>query len=150
MINRLGAEQSKQIYENSFEYLQVDYIDYMLLHVVGNNAMKRFVDNGILDFLISEREAGRIRNLGFSFHGNVKEFDYMLERHDKFKWDFVQIQLNYLDWKYANEISKNNVNAEYLYGELHKRKIPVVIMEPLLGGRLASVPEYMADKYKKA
>ncbi len=143
-------ESSKQIYENSLKYLQVDYIDYMLLHVVGNNTMPRFVDNGILDFLMKERDAGRIRNLGFSFHGDVKDFDYMLANHDKYKWDFVQIQLNYLDWDYANKINKKNVNAEYLYGELHKRKIPVVIMEPLLGGRLASVPEYMADKYKKA
>ncbi len=145
-----SREASMQIYKNSFDYLKVDYIDYMLLHVVGNSAMARFVENGMLEFLIEERKAGRIRNLGFSFHGDVKEYDYMLSRHDEIQWDFVQIQLNYLDWDYANQINANNQNASYLFGELKKRNIPVVVMEPLLGGRLASVPEYVATQYKKA
>ncbi len=143
-------ENSMKIYENSFKYLKVDYIDYLLLHVVGNNAQKRFLDNGMLDFLIEERAKGRIRNLGFSYHGDIKEYDDMLARHDQVKWDFVQIQLNYLDWDYANEINSSNQNASYLYDELAKRDIPVVVMEPLLGGRLASVPEYIAAQYKKA
>ena len=69
----------------------------------------------MLDFLVKEREAGRIRNLGWSFHGDVKVFDYVLDMG--VKWDFVQIQLNYLDWKHA---SGRNVNADYLYGELEK------------------------------
>ena len=102
----------------------------------------------MLDFLIKEREAGRIRNLGWSFHGKVEVFDYMLSLQDRGKvhWDFVQIQLNYVDWKYA---SGWNVNAEYLYGELEKRGIPVVIMEPLLGGRLASNIDYLATRLKQ-
>ncbi len=145
-----SREKSLQIYHNSFKYLQTDYIDYMLLHVVGNSGMARFIDNGMLDFLVKEREAGRIRNLGFSFHGDVKEYDYMLSRHDEIKWDFVQIQLNYLDWDYANQINPLNQNANYLFSELKKRNIPVIVMEPLLGGRLASVPEYIAAKYKQA
>ena len=95
----------------------------MLLHGVGmGNGMdefeKRYIDNGILDFLVAEREAGRIRNLGFSYHGDIKVFDYLLSIHDTMKWDFVQIQLNYLDWKYAKEINPRNTNAEYLYNEL--------------------------------
>lgn len=147
-----STEKSKQIYYNSFKYLKTDYIDYMLLHAVGDmkKDKARYIDNGILDFLIEERKAGRIRNLGFSFHGTVDTYDYFLAMHDKVKWDFVQIQLNYLDWKYANEINSYNVNADYLYKELVKRNIPVIVMEPLLGGRLASVPEYIGAKYKKA
>lgn len=89
---------------------------------------------------MEERKAGRIRNLGFSYHGDVKVFDYLLSRHDEYKWDFVQIQLNYLDWKYAKQINPRNTDAEYLYGELEKRGIPVIVMEPLLGGRLSNVP----------
>lgn len=62
------------------------------------------------------------------------------------KWDFVQIQLNYLDWKHA---SGRNVNADYLYGELEKRGIPAVIMEPLLGGRLSNVPDHIVARLKQ-
>ena len=69
---------------------------------VGGGGMEnlhaRYLDNGILDFLLEERAAGRIRNLGFSYHGDIKVFDYLLSRHDELKWDFVQIQLNYMDW----------------------------------------------------
>lgn len=148
-----SREASLEMYRNSFEYLKVDYIDYMLLHAVGGGGMKnlngRYIDNGMLDFLVEERAAGRIRNLGFSFHGDVKVFDYMLSIHDKIKWDFVQIQLNYHDWQYAEKTSKNNINAEYLYNELAKRDIGAVIMEPLLGGRLASLPEHLAEKLRE-
>ena len=66
----------------------------------------RFFDNGMVDFLVKEREAGRIRNLGFSYHGDIRVFDYLLSRHDEFKWDFVQIQMNYLDWKFAKQINR--------------------------------------------
>ena len=127
------------MYKNSMKELQVDYIDYYLLHAVGggmNEFNSRYVDNGMMDFLLKEREAGRIRNLGFSFHGHQNVFDEILAMHDKYHWDFVQIELNYLDWDYANEISNNNVDAHYLYDELQKMGIPAVIMEPLLGGRL--------------
>ena len=109
----------------------------------------RYIDNGMLDFLLKEREAGRIRNLGFSYHGDVSVFDYLLSKHDEYKWDFVQIQLNYLDWKFAKEINPRNTNAEYLYGELDKRGIPAIIMEPLLGGRLSNVPDNVVAQLKQ-
>lgn len=143
-------ENSIAMYEQSFKDLQTDYIDYYLLHSIGNGGMKtfkaRYIDNGILDFLIKEREAGRIRNLGFSFHGTVDVFDYVLGLHDYAHWDFVQIQLNYVDWKHASGF---NVNAEYLYTELAKRNIPSIIMEPLLGGRLSNVPEHIVARLKQ-
>ncbi len=150
-----SREASLTMYHNTFKELQVDYIDYMLLHGVGmgNNGMEefnaRYIDNGILDFLLAEREAGRIRNLGFSYHGDVKVYDYLLANHDKYKWDFVQIQLNYVDWKHAKEVNSRNTNAEYLYNELEKRGIPAIIMEPLLGGRLSNVHDHIATKLKQ-
>lgn len=150
-----GREASLAMYHNSLKELQTDYIDYMLLHGVGmgEDGMdvfnKRYIDNGVLDFLLKEREAGRIRNLGFSYHGDIKVFDYLLSQHDKYKWDFVQIQLNYVDWKHAKEVNSRNTNAEYLYGELEKRGIPAVIMEPLLGGRLSNVPEHIMTRLKQ-
>ncbi|MDE5689371.1 MAG: aldo/keto reductase, partial [Duncaniella sp.] len=121
---------------------------------MGTDGMRefesRYMDNGILDFLLKEREAGRIRNLGFSYHGDIKVFDYLLSRHDEYKWDFVQIQLNYLDWHHAKEINPRNTDAEYLYGELEKRGIPAIIMEPLLGGRLSNLHDHVVSRLKQA
>ena len=146
-------EASTEMYRNSLRELRTDYIDYMLLHGIGMGGMEalhgRYLDNGVLDFLLNERQQGRIRNLGFSYHGDIEVFDYLLANHDKYKWDFVQIQLNYLDWKHAREINPRNTDAEYLYSELEKRGIPAVIMEPLLGGRLAKVPEHIVARLKE-
>ena len=146
-----SREASIGMYKNSLKELQVDYLDYYLLHAIGGGMdefNRRYVDNGIMDFLMAEREAGRIRNLGFSFHGKKEVFDEVLAMNDKYHWDFVQIELNYLDWDYANEINSSNVDASYLYAELQKMKIPAVIMEPLLGGRLANLPQYLATELK--
>ena len=152
--NTWSREASIAMYRNSLKELQVDYLDYMLLHGVGMGGgmqefEERYINNGILDFLMKEREAGRIRNLGFSYHGDIKVFDYLLSRHDDFKWDFVQIQLNYVDWKHAKEVNTRNTDAEYLYAELEKRDIPAIIMEPLLGGRLSSVPNHIVARLRQ-
>ena len=72
-----------------------------------------------------------------------------MEHHEQYHWDFCQIELNYLDWDYANEINDFNTDARVLYGELQKRGIPAVIMEPLLGGRLANIPQYLISKLKQ-
>lgn len=153
-MHNYSREASLEMYHNSFTNLQVDYIDYYLLHSVGGGdgmglLKKRYFDNGILDFLLEERKKGKIRNLGFSYHGDVKVFDYMLSLHDEIKWDFVLIQMNYLDWQHAKANNPSNTNAEYLYEELTKRGIPVMIMEPLLGGRLAKVPDHIVARLKQ-
>lgn len=150
-------EESQKMFHNSLKELKVDYIDYLLLHSVGGgkDAIEefngRFMDNGLLDWLVEQKEAGKIRNLGFSYHGDIAVFDNLLAWHDSgdYHWDFVQIELNYLDWKHAKEINERNTNAEYLYAELKKRNIPAVIMEPLLGGRLANVPDAIVADMKR-
>ena len=152
-----SLEESQKMFYNSLKELQVDYIDYMLLHGVGmgedgvEEFNSRYMDNGLLDWLVEQKEAGKIRNLGFSYHGDIAVFDNLLAWHDEgeYHWDFVQIELNYLDWKHAKEINERNTNAEYLYAELQKRGIPAVIMEPLLGGRLASVPDAIVADMKR-
>ncbi|MBQ7472080.1 MAG: aldo/keto reductase [Prevotella sp.] len=148
-------EASKEMYLRSFERLQIDYIDYYLLHAVGGSGMKdfnpRYIDNGLLDFLLEERKAGRIRNLGFSYHGNVEVFDWLIDNNDKYQWDFVQIELNYVDWRHAsldNGGWKKDADAEYLYNKLDKAGIQAVVMEPLLGGRLAKLPEEFDHQLK--
>ena len=86
---------AKDMYLNSFKMLQTEYIDYYLMHSVGGGRgelsgmdvlNKRFFENGLLDFLLKEREAGHIRYLGFSFHGDQQVFDYLLSEHDKYHW----------------------------------------------------------------
>lgn len=146
-----SRENSILMYKRSFELLKVDTIDYYLLHNVGAaNTIKsfnaRFIDNGILDFLVEERKKGKIRNLGWSFHGSQEIFDHVLSFHDKVHWDFVQIQMNYSDWRNARG---HNINAEYLYAELAKRNIPITIMEPLLGGRLSNVPNHISARLQE-
>ena len=143
-----SREEAMRMYNNSLEQLQTDYIDYYLLHSLsdgGEGFNRRFVENGMMDFLLEERKAGRIRNLGFSFHGPQNGFDELMALHEKYHWDFVQIQLNYVDWRWA---SGRNTRADYLYEELHKRGIPAVIMEPLQGGRLSKVPDNIVARLK--
>ncbi len=148
-------EKSIAMFETSLKELQTDYVDYLLLHAIGMGGMDsyrgRYVDNGMLDYLKEQKAAGRIRNLGFSYHGDVAVFNHLLEMMDRGEvhWDFAQIQLNYIDWHNAKKVNPRNTDAEYLYGELHRRGIPAVIMEPLLGGRLASATAPVAAKMKQ-
>ena len=145
-----SRENSLAMYHRSFRELQVDYIDYYLLHSLGGGGMdnfrKRYVDNGMLDFLQEERKAGRIRHLGWSFHGSKEVFDELLALHDTYHWDFVLLQMNYVDWHIAKG---SGIGAEYLYTECAKRSIPVMVMEPLLGSRLSKLPDHIVGRLKQ-
>ena len=157
-----SREATLKMYHNSFKELQTDYLDYYMLHAIGNGAkdlegnpltgmeafQRRYIDNGILDFLVEEREKGHIKNLGFSYHGDIEVFDYLLSMHDKYHWDHVLIQHNYVDWRHAKQMNERNTNSEYLYGELVKRGIPAFVMEPLLGGQLASLYDAATEELK--
>lgn len=150
-FNNFSREAGLKMYRDSQKALRTDYFDYYLLHAIGTSGFEgfeeRYINNGLLDFLLEEREAGRIRNLGFSFHGRKEVFDRFMELHEKYHWDFVQIEMNYVDWEHAKV--PENVNADYLYEELAKRNIPATIMEPLLGGRLAKLPDAIAERMKE-
>ena len=142
-------DNSVLMYRRSLEIFETDHIDYYLLHSIGNadDFKRRFGDTGIMDFLLKEKAAGHIRNLGFSIHSQKEGFDSMMALHDSgaYHWDFVQIQMNYLDWTHAGG---RNTDAEYLYSELTKRDIPVVIMEPLRGGGLATLTKAQTERLK--
>lgn len=108
------------MYKKSFEALQTDYIDYYVLHSVGSRGdikefNKRNVENGMVDYLVKEREVGRIRHLGWSFHGDKQTFDDVVALHEKYHWDFVILQINYVDWKIG---VGNAIGVEYFYTEL--------------------------------
>ena len=147
-------DESKHMYEQSFERLQVDHIDYYLLHSIGGgmDSLKgRFLDNGILDFLLKEREAGRIKHLGFSYNGDVRDFDWLLDRQEEYHWDFVQIQMNFLDWRHASLNKggwKKDADAEYLYDKCEKLDVQCVVMEPLRGGAFGRMAQELTDQLK--
>lgn len=142
-------ENSVKMYRRSLEVFETDHIDYYLLHSIksSDDFRERFGDTGIMDFLLKEKAAGHIRKLGFSIHSQKEGFDSMMALHDSgaYHWDFVQIQMNYLDWTHAGG---RNTNADYLYEELAKRDIPVVIMEPLRGGGLSSLTKHHTEQLK--
>ena len=147
-------DESKRLYEQSFERLKVDYLDYYLLHSIGGGGMEtlrgRFFDNGVLDFLLKEREAGRIKHLGFSYHGDIRPFDYLLDHNDEYHWDFVQIQMNFLDWRHASLKTGRRVDAdaEYLYNKCLKTGVQCVIMEPLRGGAFGRMAKELEEQLK--
>ena len=146
--------ESKRLYEQSFERLKVDYIDYYLLHSIGGGGMEtlrgRFFDNGLLDFLLKEREAGRIKHLGFSYHGDIRPFDYLLDHQNEYHWDFCQIQMNFLDWRHASMRTGRRVDAdaEYLYNKCLKAGVQCVIMEPLRGGAFGRMAKELEARLK--
>lgn len=144
-----GLDGAKKMYETSMKKLRVDYIDYYLLHGIGGGGMEsfnnRFINNGLLDFLLKEREAGRIKHLGFSYHGDVRVFDWLLDHQDEYHWDFAQIQMNFLDWRHASMKRGGrrggDADAEYLYDKCEKTGVQCVIMEPLRGGALGKASD---------
>lgn len=146
-----SREASEKMFYDSLEQMQTDYFDYYLLHSIGRGGYqafrKRYEDNGMMAFVEAARKSGSIRNLGFSFHGSKPEFDELIALHGKYHWDFVQIEMNYMDWKHADGV--RNVNADYLYETLDRLELPIVVMEPLLGGRLARTPAYVTERFKE-
>ena len=151
MRGRATLEAGKEMFETSLKNLQVDYVDFLLLHNIQNMAgfNSRFRDNGLLKWILEQKAKGRIRHLGFSFHGTNADFPGLVDLYD---WDFVQIQLNYLDWKDMQAGwggTSGTTSSEYLYNYLVGKGIPVVVMEPIKGGQLANVGDGVAALLKE-
>ena len=145
-------EAAQQMFERSLSNLQTDYFDYFLLHNINSvsNFENRFIANGVLDYLLEQKRAGKIRNLGFSYHGNNSDFEKMLD-YGVYDWDFVQIQMNYLDWEempnmYGVPGDTSKTDAKTLYELAEEREIPITVMEPIRGGALANVNEGLRAK----
>ena len=134
MVNSMaGVEKT---FREELNRLQTDYIDYYLMHMLTDIAQwNRMKDMGILDWIRKQKEAGTIRNIGFSYHGNAENFLKILEDYD---WDFCQIQYNYLDENTQAGVTGLHAAAA--------RGLPVIIMEPLRGGKLVNMLPAEAGK----
>ena len=131
--NRSGLDK---LFEEELRRLRTDYIDYYLMHMLNDiEAWERLLDMGIAQWIAEKRKSGAIRQVGFSYHGNTEMFCRILDAYD---WDFCQVQYNYLD-----EHSQAGRRAvEYA----HSKGIPVIIMEPLRGGKLVNLLPENAKK----
>lgn len=120
-------EDGERIFEEQLKKCQVDYFDFYLCHAIEkvDSFIRVYEETGILKYLQKQKEAGRIRHLGFSFHGLPDQLELLADRHP---WDFAQLQLNYYDWDFQD--------AKRQYRILEERGIPCIVMEPVRGGSL--------------
>ncbi len=124
----------KEIFEKQLEKCGVEYFDFYLFHNVCEMNIDAYLDEkyGIFNYLMEQKKNGRIRHLGFSAHGSYEVMKRFLDAYGK-DMEFCQIQLNYLDWNFQNAKAKVEL--------LNSMNIPIWVMEPLRGGRLAKLPE---------
>ena len=136
-------DKVEEIFNSQLEKLQMDYFDFYLFHNVCEMNIDAYLDDekyGIYSYLIEQKRNGRIRHLGFSCHGSMDVLKRFLDAYGK-DMEFCQLQLNYLDWTFQNDKEKVELLNEW--------NIPVWVMEPLRGGKLAKLaPEY-EEKLKK-
>ncbi|HCT90840.1 MAG TPA: oxidoreductase [Lachnospiraceae bacterium] len=130
-----------EIFEEQLKKCGVEYFDFYLLHNVYENSIGTYMDPrwGIVEYFLEQKKKGRIRHLGFSTHGGLETMTEFLDKYGD-EMEFCQIQLNYLDWTLQNGKEK--------YELLTERGIPVWVMEPVRGGRLANPGEKAEEELK--
>ena len=133
-----SKEDAKKYFEEQLQKLHKDYIDFYLLHAIGAERFREMRDLGVIDYLEEEKKAGRIKYLGFSFHDGFEAFKEIITYK---KWDFCQIQFNYMD---KNE--QATLEGVKLAKELG---VPLIIMEPVKGGSLSNLPDDVTTEFKR-
>lgn len=136
-----NMDKVKSIFEEQLKKCGTDYFDFYLFHNVYEKNIEPYMDEkyGIMEYLRKQKEAGRIRHLGFSCHGRYDTLKRFLDTYGD-DLEFCQIQLNYLDWKLQDAKAKVELLNEY--------KMPIWVMEPLRGGKLASLSDENSEKLK--
>ena len=118
----------KAVFEEQLSRLQTDYIDFYLIHALGNDTCDTYLNSGCIEYFLEKKAEGKIRHLGFSSHADPEYLKKFAEHH---AWDFCQLQMNYFDWNFGTTKAEYDIVTEL--------GIPVVVMEPVRGGRLASL-----------
>lgn len=133
-------ESIQEIFEKQLDKLQVDYIDYYLLHALDKLTWERMLSFGIIEFMDKIKATGKVRHMGFSFHGKKEDFMKICDGYD---FDFTQVQYNLLDEHFQAGIE----GIEYA----HKKGMGVIVMEPLRGGSLVGgIPKEVQKVYDQA
>ncbi|MEE0742120.1 MAG: aldo/keto reductase [Emergencia sp.] len=133
--------KAEEIFEKQLEKCRVDYFDFYMFHNVCEMNIDAYLDrsNGVASYLLAQKKAGRIRHLGFSAHGSREVIQRFLEAYGE-HMEFCQLQLNYIDWTFQDVKAKAELLKEY--------DIPIWVMEPLRGGRLANLADKDMEKLK--
>ena len=118
-----NADHARAMFDKSLRETGAGYFDFFLLHNLGEERTRLFDDFGLWDFLHEKKEAGLIRNLGFSIHDKADALEAVLDAHPEV--DFVQLQVNYADWE------SETVESRKCYEAARARNLPVVVMEPV-------------------
>ncbi len=135
-----SAKSIDKTFKEELERLRTDYIDYYLMHMFTDYAeWENLKKLGIEEWIRSRKKEGSIRNIGFSYHGNTETFLKLLNAYD---WDFCQIQYNYLDE--TSQAGRKGLEAAQQKG------VPVIIMEPLRGGKLVDLPDKAREELKNS
>ncbi len=131
----------EEIFEEQLKKCRVDYFDFYMFHNVCESNIEEYLDRqyGIYDYLMKQKENGRIRHLGFSTHGTLDTMKRFIDAYGK-DMEFCQIQLNWIDWKMQNAKAKVEM--------LKEQGIPVWVMEPVRGGKLATLEEEYVNELK--
>ncbi len=133
-----GKEDVRRIFEEQLAKLQTNYIDFYLMHAVNKERWDKMKELGCIPILEKLKEEGKIKYLGFSFHDSYEVFEEVLNYRD---WDFCQIQFNYIDTEEQAGLKG--------YKLAEKKGVPLVIMEPVKGGRLAAFSGDIAERFQK-
>lgn len=133
-------EDQERIFQEQLEKCGVDYFDYYLLHNLGTTNYETAEKFASFAFVQEKKQAGKIRQIGFSFHDNAELLEEILAAHPEV--DFVQLQLNYLDW------DDESIQSRKCYETARKHNKPIIVMEPVKGGMLAKVPEEAEKLFK--
>lgn len=141
-FDEANIRKVKEIFEKQLERCGTGYFDFYLLHNVCETNVDFYLEDdkyGVCRYLLEQKAAGRIRHLGFSSHGNLDVLERFLRAYGR-DMEFCQLQINYVDWTFQNAKEKVELLTEY--------GIPVWVMEPVRGGRLASVPDSYLEKLR--
>lgn len=136
------AEQAKAQFDTSLERSGAGFFDYYLLHNLGGERTKTIDEYGLWDWTQEKKAKGEIKHAGFSFHSTAEELDKILTDHPEM--EFVQLQINYADW------DSPTVQSGACYEVARRHGVPVIVMEPVKGGMLATPPQDVVDLFKAA
>lgn len=134
-------EEAENIFNEQLRKTGVEYFDYYLLHDIGQDHYKKYTELGCFEWLVNKKKQGLVKNIGFSYHDNAELLDKVLTEHPEI--EFVQLQINYLDWE------SEGVQSRKCYEVATKHGVPVIVMEPVKGGTLANVPYAVEQHFKE-